>query len=144
MNSVRRLASIILAAAAAFTFSIFSYATPSPRPTGTWQALGALLDVREGASATALDDGRVLVAGGRNAEGVLASTEVIAAGGASMLAAPMHVARRGHTATMLDDGRVLVTGGYGVDGAALASAEVFTPAANAWTLVPMQQARASH
>ncbi|HET7487841.1 MAG TPA: kelch repeat-containing protein [Acidimicrobiales bacterium] len=86
-------------------------------------------------SATLLDDGRVLVAGGSDAGGPMASAEIYdPASGTWAGTAPMRQARSGHTATRLADGRVLVVGGSGPgpDGTAdaLASAEVFDPAGN--------------
>src|SRR5262249_54813399 len=41
--------------------------------------------------------------------------------------------RAAHSATLLRDGRVLVVGGAGQNDVAVASAEVYDPAANKWT-----------
>ena len=46
----------------------------------------------------------------------------------------MHDARRNPAVTLLNDGKVLVAGGLGPTSPALASAEVYDPAANTWTL----------
>jgi len=50
-------------------------------------------------------------------------------------AASMHDRRSHHTATILRDGRVLVTGGTMPAGEAIASAEIYDPAANSWLVV---------
>jgi hypothetical protein len=73
-------------------------------------------------------DGRVLVAGGWDASGVvLASAELYDPGSGTWTAAGnMDEARAGHTATLLPDGRVLMAGGaWG--GSPLASAELYDP-----------------
>lgn len=125
--------------------------------TAEWVDLGTGTTVQAAASptrlyhtATRLRDGRVLVAGGRTAEGY--------AGGVSptlelwdptsrswrYVARTMHQARHAHTATLLPDGSVLFVGGYTADGMA-ASAERFDPATETLThyASPML-ARAGH
>src|SRR6187399_1325032 len=99
----RRWVFLAVIAIAVSGFGIVSLARPVTQPTGTWELLGSLVEARHGASATMLDDGRVLVAGGDNAGGALASAEIVAADGGSAAAAGMNVARRGHTATKLKD-----------------------------------------
>ncbi len=49
---------------------------------------GSLTEARQGATATMLDDGRVLVAGGANASGVLASAEIVSADGVTWPSRP--------------------------------------------------------
>src|SRR5260370_39157103 len=90
---------------------------------------------RQSHTATALADGRVLVAGG---DGFLTdfTTDVIFATaelydpavGAWTLTASMNIARSEHAAVQLQDGRVLVLGGSTSGAMPLASAEIYTPA----------------
>ena len=65
-------------------------------------------------TATRLQDGRVLIAGGLDSNGIChASTEIYDHDtGTILLTGNMSSKRAGHTATLLDDGRVLVTGGF--------------------------------
>jgi uncharacterized repeat protein (TIGR01451 family) len=84
-------------------------------------------------TATRLSDGRVLVAGGENSSGYLASVEIYdPATGVWSLAGSMCTARVLHTATRLLDGRVIVAGGFN-GGAGLASAEIYDPATQTWS-----------
>jgi hypothetical protein len=97
-------------------------------------------------TATALSDGRVLVAGGFSEGGSAKDAEVYEpeAGRFSTLP-PMLTTRHSHTATLLPDGRVLIAGGYGERTTTLATAELFDPATN--TFVPtgsLMAARADH
>lgn len=73
---------------------------------------GNLQVAREKHTVTLLRDGRVLIAGGVGAEGVLASAEIFDPETSEVQTAPaMASPRSGHTATLLLDGRVLLAGG---------------------------------
>lgn len=97
-------------------------------PDTTHEPVGQQGSARRFASATSLDDGRVLLAGGRGPVGApLASfewfdeqTQTFSVGGS------LGVARSHHTAHLLDDGSVLLVGGLGAGGA-LANAERVLP-----------------
>ena len=95
---------------------------------------------RAGAASVLLQDGRTLITGGVSASGALASVEIFDTTGnfcAAPLCVPpasMNFARSKHTATVLQDGRVLVAGGIGGGGTPVASAEIYDPAANTWTV----------
>jgi len=111
-----------------------------------WRAAGALAVPRFDHTATALRDGTVLVAGGRQRTttdpGPEASAELYdPATGAWSTVGPMASARYGHTATLLDGpicagampptwcGKVLVAGGTA---AQPASAELYDPRTRSW------------
>ena len=106
---------------------------------------------RAGAASVLLQDGRTLITGGVSASGALASVEIFDTTGnfcAAPLCVPpasMNFARSKHTATVLQDGRVLVAGGIGGGGTPVASAEIYDPAANTWTVTgSLLMARSGH
>lgn len=102
-------------------------------PVGTWSSWPDLSSIRGTASATVLDDGRLLVAGGGIGAIPLDAAEIIdPQTGDPTPTGALSVARRGHRAVKLPDGRVLVAGGL-ARGELLASAEVFDPEAGTWT-----------
>ena len=114
---------------------------PPPPSPGTWSPTGSLATGRSSHTATLLPNGKVLVVGGTNFGGYLASAELYdpAANGGVGAWTPtgsLTTARASHTATLLPNGKVLVAGGQ-TGGVALASAELYDPAANsgagAWT-----------
>jgi hypothetical protein len=136
-------------------------ATTPPVPTTAPAALpstGSTLEVaslrvpRAVHTATALPDGRVLVAGGCTTDGCGGTPE----GGRAEIFDPasrrfepgpaMVRPRAGHTATALLDGRVLITGGYPDEGRPpLSSVEVFDPRRVTFTeLAPMRTGRGAH
>jgi hypothetical protein len=114
-------------------------------PTGTWQNWNAMGEVRSGAAAVLLHDGRVLIIGGSNANGPVASADLFGTDGVFSAAAAMQTPRSRHTATVLSDGRVLVTGGVTSSGGAVNTAEIYDPSADSWSAsVTMVDARAGH
>src|ERR1700761_1624352 len=76
--------------------------TTRPSPTGTWAPAGngsALASPRAGAGAVQLQDGRILITGGDNGSGPVASADIYDPSGNFAPATPMNVARSRHTAT---------------------------------------------
>lgn len=134
---------VTLALAAALSIA----ASSSPqRSDGLLVAAPAMSANRAAHTATALRDGRVLVAGGFTEKGSAKGAEVYEpeAGRFSSLP-PMLTTRHSHTAILLPDGKVLMAGGYGEGATTLATAEVFDPATN--TFAPtgsLLAARADH
>ncbi|AKJ01012.1 Branched-chain amino acid ABC transporter, amino acid-binding protein [Archangium gephyra] len=94
---------------------------------GGWILTGSMALPRMLHTATKLDDGRVLVAGGFNTTSELYNpeTKTWSATGNTL------GAHRGHTATKLEDGRVLIAGG-GVCPITSATAELYVPALGKW------------
>jgi N-acetylneuraminic acid mutarotase len=117
----------------------------------TWTAAGSMSSQRAGHSATLLNDGNVLVAGGcadAACMTVLASAEIWteSGGGSQFAVAPsMAAARHHHTATLLNNGEVLMAGGANPTGASIPTAEVYLPLAQEWIgTSAMYMARAFH
>ena len=95
---------------------------------------GSLIDPREGHTVTLLPNGKLLVAGGVNFSGVLASAELYdPAFGTWTATGSLANAHYHHTATLLPNGKVLVTGGVDSNFITLASAELYDPASGTWT-----------
>ena len=113
-----------------------------------WTSVNPMKYTRKEHTATLLNDGRVLVVGGkssRNSSDILNSVEIYTpATGLWSDAAPMLSKRYTHAATLLPDGRVLVTGGTNSDGR-LNTAEIYDPVSNKWTYVnSMSDSRSGH
>lgn len=106
---------------------------------GIWSPGPSMAYPRDGHTATALKDGRVLVVG------ITAEIFDPATNRWSVAGTPP-IRLTGHTATLLADGRVLVAGGIdGGTGRSVPNAEVYDPASNAWTPVaPMAGRRYDH
>jgi N-acetylneuraminic acid mutarotase len=120
--------------------------------TGRWTVTHGMTTFRSGYSETLLPNGRVLVAGGRDAEYFpTASAELYdpRTGRWSATGSMFH-ARAGHTATLLPNGLVLVAGGCCTDLTidsfptdSLNTAELYNPRTGSWSLAPhMATARA--
>ena len=129
-----RLAGVTLAAMLALTSAAVA---DTPVAPGWTSGLAAISVSRTAATATLLDDGKVLLAGGHQfviGTTVFASSELYnpqtntwAATGA------MKTARFDAAAVRLADGRVLVLGGTTTGGTALASAELYDPETGKWS-----------
>lgn len=108
----------------------------------TWTATDSLNTARDQFSANLLPNGKVLVAGGLDANGkLLDSAEVYDPGsGTWSYVSSMNAARANHQSLVLDaTGQVLVAGGFSgavgsAPGSATASAELFSPFTETWTL----------
>jgi WD40 repeat protein len=84
------------------------------RPAGHFNLTGSLITARQGATATLLLDGSVLIAGGFDGEKALSTAELYdPATHTSSATGSMSTGRYYHTATLLASGEVLVVGGQG-------------------------------
>lgn len=129
---------------------------------GGWVELPVLAQERSRHTATRLDDGRVLIAGGDDWTGTIDEAELFDPGDSTWSSGGVHSGNRyDHSAVLLGDGRVLIAGGFGTtppestDGgvgadagpqppAHLVTAEVWTPGTGEWTRVgDLAEARAS-
>ena len=97
--------------------------------TGSFTATGRMTGARCEHTATLLNNGNVLVAGGYNPATALASAELYnPAAGTFTATGSMTSARFFHTATLLNGGNVLVAGGANAAGSlGVASAELYLP-----------------
>src|SRR5260370_6463683 len=88
-----------------------------------------------GASATLLPSGQLLLLGGQDAHGKIQNRAAIKdpATGVETPITGMHLARVYHSATVLPDGLVLVLGGIGADGKIVPQAELFDPQTKAFS-----------
>ena len=94
---------------------------------GAWSPTGPLGTARVNHTATLLQNGKVLVAGGSNSSGALASAKLYDPLNETWEATGiMGIARSSHAATLLQNGKVLAAGGSNSSGA-LDSAELYDP-----------------
>src|SRR5438876_501568 len=108
----------------------------SPAYAGLWLTNTPMMTGRSGSTATLLQNGKILVAGGGTGPGpnAIAEAELYdPATGVWKTVAPLHAARGNHTATLLRNGKVLVAGGDN-NSDFLNSAELYDPATETWTL----------
>lgn len=127
------------------TFSLRTQPTFQPsNPSGI--LIGPMTTVRYKATATLLQDGTVLIAGGDTGNNAgLTSAEIYdPIKGTFTATGSMNKPRTLHTATLLPDGTVLIAGGQG-NNTTWNSAEIYHPSSKTFTLVGnMTTARDTH
>jgi N-acetylneuraminic acid mutarotase len=114
--------------------------------TDTWRRLADLQFSHVQHTTTRLNDGRLLVVGGKDEKGQVNSVVEVYDPNANKwtTVANLVTPRAGHRAVLHEDGRVAIIGGANKDGA-LASIEIFDPQTNTWSDGgQMQQSRADH
>jgi hypothetical protein len=96
-------------------------------------ATGSMSIARSDATATLLNNGMVLIAGGLASGAYLSEAELYnPASGTFTVTGSMTTARELHSATLLNNGMVLIAGGYNSSGF-LSSAELYNPASGTFT-----------
>jgi hypothetical protein len=117
--------------------------------TGTFTLAGSMKIARQLHTATLLNNGLVLIAGGNLGSllsGLLDRAELYnPAAGTFTLTGSLETARASHTATLLNNGMVLIAGGDGSGKVDLAGAEMYNPATR--TFAPagdLRTGRANH
>ncbi len=117
---------------------------------GAFAPAAAMVTARYAHTATLLQDGKVLLAGGMGGSALASAERYDPASNAVSPAGSMATPRSGHTATLLtvgpDAGKVLIIGGRDAASAPLASMEVFDPAAGTFAPGPavLARGRAGH
>jgi N-acetylneuraminic acid mutarotase len=115
------------------SLSLFlSYVLILPQTTSAadaWSSTGSLSSIRLNFTATLLQDGKVLAAGGIDGRREWASAEIYdSATGTWSGTGSLAIEHAAHTATLLNNGKVLVAGGNWYD----ARAEIYDPATGTW------------
>jgi hypothetical protein len=106
-----------------------------PPTTAAFSATGGLHTARQAATATLLNNGLVLIAGGIGPSGTLASAELYnPSSGVFISTGNLNVARGGQSATLLNNGMVLLVGGFDANSGTVSSAEIYNPATGTFSL----------
>lgn len=114
---------------------LYDATTGTPGTPGTWKVtVGGLSSGRGDHTATLLNTGKVLVAGGVDSAGKdVASAELYdPSTGTWTKTGSLNATRSYHTATLLPGGKVLLVGGTNGGTGTIANAEIYDPATGIW------------
>jgi hypothetical protein len=116
--------------------SLTTFASTAVAQEGSFVTTGSMNTTRDIQTATLLNNGMVLIAGGEGISHSVASAELYdPTTGTFTLTGSMNVPRVQHTATLLNNGTVLITGGADDSGVGVvASAELYDPTTGTFTL----------
>jgi Kelch motif protein/galactose oxidase-like protein len=125
---------------------LLALATRTPAAPGELLPTGTTVVRRFAHSATLMPNGRVLIAGGMERNGVwLDSAELYdPATGRFSETGKMHEERAGAAAVLLGNGKILVAGGNNGSGKSLASAEIYDPLSNQFAMTGSMGAPRGH
>src|SRR6266446_1679536 len=129
------------------TTLILSAAATWAAPQATWSSTGSMAIGRFVFTATTLQNGKVLVAGGDTPGEIITNTAELydPTTGTFTPTGSMHQARVGFSATLLQNGKVLVEGGASNTVGALNTAELYDPATGTWSMTgKMKEGRQQH
>jgi WD40 repeat protein len=129
------------------TAEIFDPTVSTNGIAGTWTPTALMAYARNSATATLLLNGKVLVAGGydANAALVLPCELYDTTTHKWTITGSLNNGRFYHSATLLTSGKVLLVGGGADNTAFLATAELYDPATETWTLTgPLASSRFNH
>ncbi len=138
----RRVAKILTIAVSGLLAIVVPLVTPAPalgQVAGTWTTTGSMTGIKQhrNYTATLLQNGQVLVAGGINLSmGIVYANAFLynPSTGEWTETGSMTTTRYDHTATLLPNGQVLVTGGFKSDNSGvLNSAELYNPSTGQWS-----------
>ncbi len=132
----RRIKNFPYAAIVLAAMLVIALNTAASAASGTWTSTGSLQTPRDGHTATLLSNGNVVVVGGEDNNGVVASTEVYSPSTGSWTASGnLNTARSNASAMLLVNGSVLVAGGCVSNclGATTATAEIYNSTNGTWS-----------
>jgi hypothetical protein len=136
-NNIATVWTLVLAALIVIGLAVTASFPALAAASGTWSLTGSMNTGREDHTATLLQNGEVLVAGGISAaDATLASAELYSpTRGKCTVTGNMTTARYGHSAELLPNGEVLVAGGISStsNGTILGESELYNPTTGAWT-----------
>jgi N-acetylneuraminic acid mutarotase len=122
-------------------FSFLNTAELYDPATGAWSYTGSLNKNRSAHSATLLQNGKVLAAGGINGDDYVTNSAELydPATGAwsvtgTLVAGEVGIGRAGHTATLLQNGKVLVAGGQDDADFSVFDTELYDPTTGTWSV----------